>query len=257
MPGINSTSKLVLPNGFVRPILALLLIISVLHGYSQKVYRFERMGVADGLSQNNVQSILSDSKGFLWFGTWDGLNRYDGKQFKIFKVNPKLENTLTNNRVISLWQDMQDKIWVKTNDGYIHYLMDETYEFITFPYYLKSLEERNSTITCFFETDRKEVFLGSSNSGLYYLNYDTASNRYNEQQYLNRGESTLSSNTVTFIVADNKDDLWIGTNRGLNHITRSELIKDEPGFSNYWLNYRFVSALSIDSIALFGTEKMA
>jgi len=255
MPRITSLLKVFLPNSLALPVVSLLFLLLTLSGYSQKVYRFERIGVADGLSQNNVQSILSDRKGFLWFGTWDGLNRYDGKQFKVFKLNPRLENTLTNNRIISLWQDSQDKIWVKTNDGYIHYMMDETYEFITFPYYLKSLEERNSTITCFFETDRQEVLLGSSNSGLYYLNYDSTSNRYLEKQYLNRGESTLSSNTVTFIVADNRDDFWIGTKRGLNHIARSELIKDEPGFSNYWLNYQFVSALSIDSIALFGTEK--
>jgi len=55
--------------------------------HAQKIHKFEQLNVVDGLSQNFVQSILCDDKGFLWFGTWDGLNRYDGRQFKIFKVN--------------------------------------------------------------------------------------------------------------------------------------------------------------------------
>ena len=67
--------------------------------FAQKIHKFERISVVDGLSQNFVQSILCDDKGFLWFGTWDGLNRYDGKQFKVFRVNPNQENSLTSNRI--------------------------------------------------------------------------------------------------------------------------------------------------------------
>jgi signal transduction histidine kinase/ligand-binding sensor domain-containing protein/AraC-like DNA-binding protein len=222
--------------------------------HAQLVLKFESISTAQGLSQNYVQSVFCDHKGFLWFGTWDGLNRYDGKQFKIFKVNPNQENSLTNNRIIHIWQDQQNTLWVKTNDGYIHYLVEETYEFITYPYYLKSLEERNSTITCFVESKKQEVLLGSSNSGMYYLTYDEASDRYKEHQYLNRGESTISDNRITFITTDKHDGIWIGTKRGLNNISQVELSKESPSFSNYWLEYHFTAAYQLDSMLLFGTK---
>ncbi len=223
--------------------------------FAQKIHNFERISVVDGLSQNFVQSILCDDKGFLWFGTWDGLNRYDGRQFKVFRVNPNQENSLTSNRIIDLWQDKQNTLWVKTNDDYFHYFVEETYEFITFPYYLKSLEERNSTITCFVESNKQEVLLGSSNSGLYYLTYNHETNRYDERQYLNRGSTTISDNTISFIFTDDIDDIWIGTKKGLNNISQNELKKENPSFSHYWLDYSFTVGFKLDSILLFGTHK--
>ena len=221
---------------------------------AQNIHKFERIGMADGLSQNYVQSILCDDKGFLWFGTWDGLNRYDGRQFKIFKVNPKQKNTLTNNRIIDLWQDNQNTLWVKTNDGYIHYFIDETYEFITYPYYLRSLEERNSTITCFVESNKQEVLLGSSGSGMYYLKYNPETKGYDERQFLNRGESSISDNKVSFILTDNLHEIWIGTQKGLNNISQAELEKENPSFANYWLDYNFTVGLQFHQLILFGTK---
>lgn len=232
----------------------LLLVVNTT-SYSQKIHKFERLSVVDGLSQNFVQSILCDDKGFLWFGTWDGLNRYDGKQFKVFRVNPNQENSLTSNRIIDLWQDKQNTLWVKTNDDYIHYFVEETYEFITFPYYLKSLEERNSTITCFVESNKQEVLLGSSNSGLYYLTFNHETDSYDERQYLNRGSTTISDNTISFIFTDDIDDIWIGTKKGLNNISQNELKKENPSFSHYWLDYSFTVGFKLDSILLFGTHK--
>ncbi len=221
---------------------------------AQQNHQFDRIGVADGLSHNYVQSILCDSKGFLWFGTWDGLNRYDGRNFKVYKVEPKAQNSLTNNRIIDLWEDRQGVMWVKTNDGYMHYFVEATQEFFTFPYYLESLEERNSTISCFAETAHKEILLGSTNSGLYYLKFDEESQRYQARQYLNRGTSTISSNSVNFITNDGDEHIWIGTDKGLNQIVRSEFEKEEPVFSNYWLDYNFTNGLLVDSLMLFGTK---
>ncbi|WPO38760.1 two-component regulator propeller domain-containing protein [Flammeovirgaceae bacterium SG7u.111] len=226
-----------------------------MHVNAQGRYHFEQLGTVDGLSQKNVQSIFCDTRGFMWFGTWGGLNRYDGREFKVFRFDPQKKKSLTNNRVIDIWQDHHQKIWVKTNDGYIHYLIDELYEFETFPYYLKSLEEKNSTITCFSETSQDEILLGSSNSGLYFLEYDSATSRYTDTQYLNRGETALSSNTVNFIVHDVHKDIWIGTPKGLNHISRNELLKPEPSFSHFWLDYHFTVALSLNSVLYFGTRQ--
>ena len=236
-------------------LLAALLVISAKNPLqAQLVHKFESISTDQGLSQNYVQSIYCDDKGYLWFGTWDGLNRYDGRQFEIFKVNPEQKNSLTNNRIIDIWQDKQNTLWVKTNDGYIHYFIEETYEFITYPYYLKSLEERNSTITCFVESDKQEVLLGSSSSGLYYLTYNAENDKYDERQFLNRGESSISDNRIAFLLTDDHDDIWIGTKKGINNISQLELSKQSPSFSNYWLDYEFTVGFRLDSLLLFGTR---
>ncbi len=239
----------------MRRVLIIMLVMLVhLYAHAQKIHKFDRISVVDGLSHNYVQSILCDNKGFLWFGTWDGLNRYDGKNFKIFKVEANRKNTLTNNRIIDLWQDKQNIMWVKTNDGYMHYFMNNTYDFITYPYYLKSLEERNSTISCFTETNRQEIFLGSTNSGLYYLKFNNQLKRYDERQFLSLGASTISDNTISFIIDDQLGDFWIGTKQGLNHISRAELNQSEPRFSHHWLDRTFSCGLAVDSLLLFGSE---
>ena len=236
-------------------ILSTIIILTSKGIYAQKEYKFEHINISEGLSQKYVQSIFCDHKGFLWFGTWGGLNRYDGKQFKVFTVNASQRNSLTNNRVIDIWQDIQDKLWVKTNDGYNHYFVEETYEFITFPYYLKSLEERNSTITSFTENDNGKVLLGSSNSGLYYLTYNAQNGRYDERQFLNRGVSSISHNTISFIMFDQDNEIWIGTKKGLNNISPEELSKESPSFANYWLDYEFTCSADLDSILIFGTKR--
>ena len=237
-----------------RVLIVCLLILVRLNSSAQKIHKFDRISVVDGLSHNYVQSILCDDKGFLWFGTWDGLNRYDGRQFKIFKVNPNRKNTLTNNRIIDLWQDKQHVMWVKTNDGYVHYFDDKTYDFMTFPYYSKSLEERNSTISCFTETDNHEIFLGSTNSGLYYLKFNDQTKKYDTRQFLSRGEASISDNAISFILNDHEDDFWIGTKHGLNHISQAGLDEENPRFSHPWTNHAFTSGIAVDTLLLFGTE---
>ena len=71
--------------------------------------RFERFSLVDGLSQNSALSLLQDSKGYLWIGTQDGLNRYDGYTFTVFKHDPENRDSLSHNSIISLLQAMLDE----------------------------------------------------------------------------------------------------------------------------------------------------
>ena len=79
--------------------------------------RFARLSVEQGLSQSNVQAILQDRVGFLWFGTEEGLNRWDGYTFVVFKHDPGNASTLPDNLVSVLFQDSQGRIWVGTATG--------------------------------------------------------------------------------------------------------------------------------------------
>lgn len=75
------------------------------------------MSVEDGLSQNMVYSIFQDKTGFIWFGTMDGLNRYDGIQYRIFKNERENLKSINSSRIFSILQDEEDKIWIGTANG--------------------------------------------------------------------------------------------------------------------------------------------
>jgi len=81
-------------------------------------YYFRTLDVRDGLSQNTVYQIIQDRKGFIWFGTKDGLNRYDGLSFRVYK---KENSDLGRNFITALYEDHQGNIWVGTDGGVFIY----------------------------------------------------------------------------------------------------------------------------------------
>jgi ligand-binding sensor domain-containing protein/signal transduction histidine kinase len=84
----------------------------------QNPYRyFNKLSVQDGLSNNKVNCILQDKRGFIWIGTNDGLNRFDGKYFTIFRHRPDNTSTISGNIITDLLQDENDVLWVATADG--------------------------------------------------------------------------------------------------------------------------------------------
>jgi ligand-binding sensor domain-containing protein len=162
----------------------MLVLIFTNTGHAFEVERFERMYTRHGLSQNNVQSIYCDHDGFLWAGTMNGLNRFDGYNFKVYKSDPNIVNTLTQNRVIKIFEDERKLLWLETNDRFYHYFIRATEEFISFPRYSKTVQESNSIISAFHQYDRDHIWLGSTRTGLYLLRYDEASNRYGYRQFI-------------------------------------------------------------------------
>ncbi|MGQ8366023.1 ligand-binding sensor domain-containing protein [Glaciecola sp. 1036] len=94
----------------------LLLFSSALFAAADNV-RFERLGLKEGISQKSITTIFQDSKGFLWFGTQEGLNRYDGYKFKSYMYDPNDNESLSNVWVMSINEDLSGNIWVGTRGG--------------------------------------------------------------------------------------------------------------------------------------------
>lgn len=91
-------------------------------------YYFKHLNTESGLSQNTVLSILQDRAGFMWFGTKDGLNRYDGTSFKVFKSDSRNVNSIGNNTIWSLLQIPNSDIWVGTDKGiYVYHPETESF----------------------------------------------------------------------------------------------------------------------------------
>lgn len=95
--------------------------------------QYEHLGLEEGLSQSSVKCLLKDKHGFIWIGTQDGLNRYDGYEFIIFRNDPDDLHSISDNNIRSLYEDPSGRFWVGGENGSLQYLDRQTGRFILFP----------------------------------------------------------------------------------------------------------------------------
>ena len=238
----------------VRIISAALLLLFTLPCLGQNIFRFDHIGSEDGLSQNTGFSILFDSKGFMWIGTYNGLNRYDGYEFKIFRSSPGNPTSFTNNRVIKLWEDKRGFIWLETYDGYYHFFNPETEVFHSIPHY-EGIDVRNGTMKFFLQYSDDIIILGSSESGLYLLKYDDPEKSYNIQHFTFKGDDSISDDRIKFIHRDSEKNVWVGTQKGLNFITGGSVVNTGTSFSQRYPELSFTSVCETPEEIWLGTEE--
>jgi len=193
-------------------IVLLMILFKLLRGQSFSLL-FDQLSVEQGLSQSSVLSIVQDYDGFMWFGTYEGLNRYDGFQFKTYTYNSEDTTSLSQNVVRSVVVDHLGTIWVGTEGGLNRY--DKNREiFIRYyhdpddPHSLAHDRIRHLYI------DRSGVLWVSTDNGLsqyiqdedYFINY-----RYNPEDSL-----SLSNSRVRTVYQDSQERMWVGTDDGLN-----------------------------------------
>lgn len=197
----------------LRILFPLLFIISVSPQY--RSLKFDNLTIDDGLSNNSINCILQTKDGFLWIATKDGLNRYDGQNFKIYKNDPAIKNSLPENYVMSLMQSSDGTFWVGTWGGGLC-KFDPQHE--NFTRYDLVIPE-DDYIESLFEDHSGNIWYGTMNYGLSKLNTKTRKIvSYNKSL---SGNNYLPDNEITCIKEDDKDCLWLGT-------LRSGLIKFNP-----------------------------
>lgn len=182
-----------------------------LYGQNRNNY-FELVTIKEGLSQNSALAIIQDKKGFIWIGTKDGLNRYDGIGFKVYR-HSKDKNSLINNHVKCLYQDSDGNIWIGTYAG-LNKFIPETEQFVT---YQKndSTDVPSNMITTILEDSFKNIWIGT-NSGLIKLinSANGASFKDNRLVGTSRGGepfTTLDKKIITCLYEDNEKNIWVGT----------------------------------------------
>jgi signal transduction histidine kinase/ligand-binding sensor domain-containing protein/DNA-binding response OmpR family regulator len=151
--------------------------------------RLEQLTTHDGLSQNTVRCLLQDKKGFIWIGTLNGLNRYDGRKFTVYRPGA------SDNRIRELHEDKQGLIWIKTAEGRFYCFDPEKESFIK---YLPDSVVKN--YDHFFEASDGDIWLYGKANGCLNIRQKRA---YHSQQ------------AVNFIHEDPLHHIWIGTTNGL------------------------------------------
>jgi len=195
--------------------IAWLLLAATSAGFSQAPsLKFAHLRVQAGLSDNRIESIFQDSKGFMWFGTNNGLNKYDGYQFTIFKNDPALSTSLSANRILDIIEDNQGMLWIATNSGLNRFDRSKN----NFTHFLPEINKESGisskSITSLLEDRAGNLWIGTSDAGL--NRFDRKTNKFIQYNFIAKDESSLSDNVVGTIFEDDQQKLWVGTDNGLN-----------------------------------------
>ena len=179
---------------------------------------FEHITKKNGLSSEIVNASLKDSKGFVWFATSKGLNRFDGVEMKVFEHIEEDSNSISNNYVKSLFEDKAGNIWIGTQGGGLN---KYDYQTDKFSHYFQNRQDPNSLcddyILQIYEDKEGLIWLGTEN-GISIFNPKTEcfSNHFHDPN----DESTMGSKAVLRIYEDAQQQIWIGNwGGGLNLLT--------------------------------------
>ncbi|MBA2613614.1 MAG: SpoIIE family protein phosphatase [Bacteroidetes bacterium] len=198
--------------------------IIAVNSYSQQL-RFKHITNEEGLSTNYVTSIIQDDKGFMWFGTQDGLNKYDGHNFTIFKNDPTNQNSLSSSEITCIKQLQGDLIAVGTRDG-LNFFNPITLKFTR----LNTVKETNIKINAIVAFDKDIILLGSDD-GLFSVNISTkAIKKYNfpiEGQVV---ITCIKEVNHKFFLGTKEKGLWIFAGNKLERVnfTNPNLIDYKP-----------------------------
>jgi signal transduction histidine kinase/ligand-binding sensor domain-containing protein/DNA-binding response OmpR family regulator len=188
-----------------------------------QVINFKHININDGLSQNAVFDIIKDSKGFMWFGTKDGLNKYDGYNFVIYQHNPFDSTTLSSNYITCLFEDSRGLIWVGTNDGGVNVFHRWTQVFYRVNLAKDSVLLRNVfEVKAITEDSQGKIWVATSGDGLFKLNVHENKGKLSfvAKRFANipGNPYTIRSNQIFELYFDKAGYLWLGTSEGLDRM---------------------------------------
>jgi ligand-binding sensor domain-containing protein/signal transduction histidine kinase len=176
--------------------------------------RFQRITITDGLSLSSVYCIFQDTKGFMWFGTEDGLNKFDGKNFSVYRPNPSDRNSLTNRWIEHIIEDTNGNLWFGSRGG-LNCFDPRKEVFIQYRYNRSVASGiSNDTITKIILDGHDYIWIGTLN-GLNRINLQTK-----ELERIILPAAPDVNLRINDILADNKGNMWIGTDYGLFHYDR-------------------------------------
>lgn len=213
---------------------------------------FKFYSVENGLSSNTVYAIVQDSKGFVWIGTEDGLNRFDGYEFKIYKNDPKNTSSIRSNYVYCLYQDTDEVLWVGTEKGISTY-NPHIDAFIPFDLKANNGISIAGRVENIIPDEKGNIWISVYMQGVFmYDKHKKVLKHYSFNSFVNSG---CEPDMVTCIYEDKEKDIWVSVNNTMYQIYKLDKTKDRfvPAFPH--LDTQTLLRLSAYSILedTFGT----
>jgi ligand-binding sensor domain-containing protein/two-component sensor histidine kinase len=240
-------------------------------------YIYKQLTDADGLSQSTIFATIQDRQGYLWFGTIDGLNRYDGYDFRVYVNDPADTTTISDNFISALFEDSDGLIWIGTVNGYFNcfdrkkekffrYFVNDYFEVINKPqaifyeYPLAFSRNQINTVTTITEDKNGFLWIGTWGNGIIRFDKKNKSGKH----ILNDPENTLSlgCNRILNIFIDRSGQLWVATfGDGVDKLLTglSELDTknySQPEFLHYKFDEKNPFSLSDDHVITLFEDKL-
>ena len=183
----------------------------------KQIMQFKHITPDEGLSSSSITCILQDQKGFIWVGTYDGLNRYDGYDFIIYKNQSNDSTSLSHNIIWTLYEDKQNNLLIGNADGLSMYNWGKD----SFINYMSDRSSPLNGLHCTLRSIAEDTFGNlwlATDIGLIY--FDRKNNQAIQYTHDPAVTGSLSDNNVEYVYIDHKQNLWINTRKGLNLFNR-------------------------------------
>ena len=150
-----------------RPLLYIVLFIIPYLSFSQPLkLKFKRISIEQGLSNSTIETIYQDKRGFIWIGTRDGLNRYDGYQMVVYRYDPKNAGSISDNYIRCIYEDRNQNLWVGTTNG-LNRLDPAKNSFTRYKHIPGNPQSlSNNLVTCIYEDPNKRLWVSTYGGGI-------------------------------------------------------------------------------------------
>jgi len=239
-------------NNFMKNYLIFFLIIFVsLSSFAKEVKLFKNFGVDNPMSYQFVRTIAQDDNGFMWFGSHEGLHRFDGYQFLSFHHNADRANSLSSDAISRIFIDSKQQFWIGTTGGGLNLYREKSKDFFHITTETQDIALSNDVINTLFEDSEGKLWIGTEN-GINILSKQQG--KWNVKHILQElgNPNSLTHNTVHEIIETKDNKVWVATNGGgisvfdlQGHFIKTVKIGDKG--SSVYIS-KFVNSLHQDAL---------
>jgi ligand-binding sensor domain-containing protein/nitrogen-specific signal transduction histidine kinase len=210
--------------------------------------KFHRFTLDQGLSMNTISCISQDKQGFIWVGTADGLNKYDGYKFTVYRNNPRIAGSISNSLIVTLYVDKQGVMYVGTDNGGLNIYNREKDNFISYQHDPANPKSINSNRVNAILEDSRGVMWIATEKGL--DSFDRKTKTFTHHVHDSNNSNSVTYDMIRALAEDKKGNLWIGTEMGI-----SVLSSDRKTFWHYHHKQGDPKSLSANPIRSFFIDR--
>lgn len=193
--------------------------------------RVERVSLEEGISHNMVLSVMQDSRGFMWFGTMFGLIKYDGLRYTVYRHNPSDSTTLTNDDIITMFEDKRGNLWAGAFGGGLNKFNRSKGEFVRYEVDFFGLDSLwNGKIWALEQDADSNIWIATDGAGI--IKMDPVTEEFSIYRNDHNNPYSITDNFINDIFLDSQGFLWFGTGDGYISVYSP----NDDGFINFSLS---------------------